>query len=372
MTTVPGPLYVAGDRWPVVTWLFVVASLAAIGSALGGALSPSLLPPLAIMLLLVVPVAAPLEDTGGSLVILLAIVLAAAAGYGVPLALDQRPPAIELWLIYGAMTFLALALASFQALKPRPFCFISGLSRLSLHWSVLFMLWLLVEAWVGWHYGLPALVHTVVVFALGLLLGLGVRAAGLVKLVSSGSIEELRSGIHAAQKLMDQHNLPAARRHIDALLVLAPHDLAVRRMRYAAWKFDPQQPAFHRSAADLLARREIDGGDQADITALYKDYLAVTQGRPQLPTELHLTLAQRFADWNDTDNAANIVNLYLSRETDHPSLPEALLRLADAYYRTDRPSRAEYFADTLIGLLPTSGEAQMAQRLLRKIRQGER
>lgn len=367
MSTVPGPFHAV--RWPLLSIAGALGAAGLCAMALTQGLSPSMAAAALVLALVLLLTGPPLEAAAGSLVLLLAIVLAAAAGYSLPLLLDQSPPGYGLWLLYSALGFLGIALGSFQAQAPRPFCYFPPLSHLSMHWSLLLVLWLAVEAFIGWRYGLPVLVQSIVTFAAGLIVGLGFRAGGLLTPRTEVSPEQIARGINKAQELIDQHKLPAARRRIDALLAAAPEDLAVRRMRYAAWKFEPASPAFHKSAADLLARSERDGGDQADITALYKDYLAVTQGRPKLPSDLHIKLARRFANWNDTENAANIVNLYLQRETNHPQLPDAILGLADAYVRTERFGRAEYFADTLITMIPNSGEAQMAQRLIRQIRQ---
>ncbi|MEM1092724.1 MAG: hypothetical protein AAF552_02370 [Pseudomonadota bacterium] len=369
MTTVPGPFYTLKQRVPALCALLLVALLVLAGTSAGGWPAPGLSVPALASLVLILPVAVALEILLGPLLLAACVACCVGLALGIPQLLDGSQQLGADTLLMVAFAMQGVALGVLQGAATRPFCFLPGsIGALAVPWWLpagLGGVGLLVMYFT---LGLSPTVYALLAFAGGLLLGILVKLAGLASDPSAGAAaqgDKLEESLNQVEGLLNERKLPAAQRAIEAMHRAAPGDLRVRQLRYSIWKFEPKKPQFHAAAGNLLMRQEGEGGDREVITALYKDYLAVAQGQPALTSSLHITLAQRFADWDVTDHAANIVNVYLQREPSHQGLPRAMLALAESYARSSNVNRATYFAETLLTLMPTTSEAHLAQRLLR-------
>ncbi|MEM9532298.1 MAG: hypothetical protein AAGA23_15390 [Pseudomonadota bacterium] len=371
MTTVPGPLFSTRQRWFLITAMTLLVLAALIAGTVAGWPAPGLVVPAIATALLIGLVVAPLEALLGPVLAAAGLALAASLAFLIPRALEGTYLGGGPTLLMAGLAFQGLALGVAQGAALRPLCFLpGGAGQVSLPWMVSAALCLGALGLAAGMFDFSIAVDLLLGLAGGVLLGVVLRTAGLAREPAADPAQveqEVRSGIDRVTRLLDLKQLPKAQRQIETLKALAPQDAAVRQLRYAVWKFEPKTPQFHAAAGTLLARPEHDGGSRDEITALYKDYLAVAQGQPELPTDLHIALGHRFAEWDVTDQAANIVNLYIQREPSHKALPRAMLALAEAYQRAENPSRASYFADTLLTLMPTTSEAHLAQRLLRKV-----
>lgn len=206
-------------------------------------------------------------------------------------------------------------------------------------------------------------------FVLGALFSiLGLRQPGMMGSRLEGMTAQ--DGLTEAQALAEAHDLKRARRLLDDLAKSYPYDVAVRELRYSTWKFNPEEAGFHGAAIAMLDQDE-DGADTYHyIARYYKDYLAVTQGQPKLPVELHLGLGERFARGGDLKQAANIINPYLQRDSKDKNLPRAVITLAEAYMLGDNPVRATQLAELVSVKFQGSQESMIARRLLRQLNNG--
>ncbi|MFK7958849.1 MAG: tol-pal system YbgF family protein [Lysobacterales bacterium] len=323
-------------------------------------------------ILIVLPVLAPLEVLLGPLMMAAAMACSAGLAFVVPLVLDGSRQMDAATIMMVAFALQGLALGVFQGASTRPFCFLPGsLGQLVAPWwasAVLGALGLLV---LFWGLGMYSAVYCLLAFAGGTVLGLIIQMTGLAsEPPGSGAMDhtQLADSLNKAQEHLDARRVTDAQRAIEAIHLAAPDYAPAQQLRYSIWKFEPKLAQFHQAAGALLSRPESQGASKDVTTALYKDYLAVAQGRPQLDADMHIALAHRFADWDVTDHSANIINVYLQRDPRNRSLPQAMLALAEAYVRAENPGRAGYFAETLLTLMPTTSEAHLAQRLLRQVK----
>lgn len=372
MTTVPGPFYTPAQRFPALSLCLSVALVClAVASAFGWPAAGLTLPAIASVVLLL-PVLAPLEVLLGTLLMTAAAACCCAIALLVPLLLDgsrQLNAATLLMVAYGLQ---GIGFGVMQGSSTRPLCALGGpTGQLALPWWVGAALGGVGLVMIFWGMDLSAAIYALLAFATGTILGVAVNMTGLAsEPAAAGAISggRLNDSLARIQALLDDHKVAEAQRAIEAVCKVAPQDARVRQLRYAVWKFEPQKPQFHLAACTLLLREQAEGGSPEITTALYKDYLAVAQGQPQLDPNQHLTLAHRFADWDVTDHAANIVNVYLQRDPRNRTLPRTMLALAQAYVRGQNNNRATYFAETLLTLMPTTSEAHLAQRLLRQVK----
>lgn len=209
--------------------------------------------------------------------------------------------------------------------------------------------------------GAFVLLAGVAALPVGILLGAMFRA---VVVTEAGSDESDPAKLQAlGREALENFDLATARKLLGRAAVLVPGDREILEARYAAWKFDPTADEFHAVAAELL---RLD--DMALITRYYRDYLAVTQVRPQLDADLHLELARRFAAGGNPDDAARIVNIYLQRDTSTPGLADSLAQVSQGYAAAGNSSKAARYAETLIALFPHSDRVPEALEFLDSVR----
>ncbi len=198
--------------------------------------------------------------------------------------------------------------------------------------------------------------------AVGFLLGLVAKGIGFGKGAVGGSTN-IQADLSQARHLLIEHKLPQARKLLAQLVESEPDNLELLETHYHAWKFDPQREEFHQAAATLFAHALKMGAKDQFYYDWYRDYLAVTQGRPDLPNELHMQIAEKLVRAKQVDEAASIVNLFLRRNIESDQLPACMLALAEGYVVVDRKSKAMQYADTVATLYPDSEPAERARRL---------
>ncbi len=361
-------------RFPWVT--LSLAGLAALGGVLALSpwleLGPGVAPALFGFLFLLLLAGAVLEYALGSMAHVFALVLAALLGVVSPLLISGREPTMVTWLPLAGAALVGLNLGLVRGWRTRPLYFAAGWpGRLTLPWYAVLALWLVYEG-VAWWFGRPSfsVLQPLLCFVAGLGVGYALDVLGLTRghVMSPGYVEQvIEQGAAEVEALIKEHKVARACRIIDRLVRVAPQDLDLRRLRYAVWKYRPTHDGFHDAARDLLDRPATDPATNAFVESMYQDYLAVSQGRPRLPIEFHLALAERFARNHKVEDAAIIVNVHLQRTPKHPAIPSALLALANGYLVTDRAHRAAFYADTLLHLFPDSLQAGPAREILARV-----
>jgi len=207
--------------------------------------------------------------------------------------------------------------------------------------------------------------------AAGFLVGVLFSALKLMRSGTMGSrlrAMSVEDGLAQARSLVAAHELKPARRLLAELAQQHPESQELIEMRYSVWKFDPTDQQFHEAAALLLNRGGVDADTHNYVERFYKDYLAVTQGQPNLPMGLHLRLGERFARAGDLKLAANIMNPYLQRDLKHEALPGAMITLAECYIDANRPRQALRFAELVSVQFPGTSESQRARRIMRQLK----
>ncbi len=356
---------------------WVTVALAAI-AALGGVatlspwfdLGPSA--PLAMFgfLFLLLLAGAVLEYALGVAAHIIALVLAALVGVVAPVVIAGQAPALVAWLPLAGAGLVGLNLGLCHGWRTRPLYFVPGPpGRLVLPWYLLLGLWLAYEAAVWWYSSSPVLLP-LVCFAAGFGIGFALNTLSPTRphVMSHDYAEQVvTAGAAEVESLIAQHKVARACRIIDRLVRVAPGDRDLKRLRYAVWKYRPTHDAFHDAARELLDRPATDAATNQFVESMYQDYLAVSQGRPRLPVDFHLALAERFARNLKVEDAAIIVNVHLQRTPKHGAIPSALLALANGYLTTERENRAAFYADTLLHLFPDSLQAPAARELLAQV-----
>jgi hypothetical protein len=373
MTVFPDQHVASHVNTPIVT--LVTVALLAVAAAVQSATSFDLGLPegariIPAIVFLVLSGAA-VEHAVGHGAFLLGLLLCALLAMGLEMAAGSAGSDGFGWLplSVGAMTSgLAGMFISWQI---RPLYFMPGVfGRVSIPSYLLMVLWLVVECsqviMSGAGYG--QLLLAVQAVGGGFVIGVVTNRLSHADPAHLGGdyVERVvAEGLADADQLIKDYQLPKARRVLARLSQLAPQNVEVQRANYAAWKFDPTHNEFHQAAAVLLDRPSTDPASNQLVIEAYADYLAVTQGQPQLPLGLDLSLARLFVRNGRMKQAANIVNVHLQQRQEHKDMAESILSIAEGYVLEDRASKAVHYADTVIALYPGSRAALSAQSMLK-------
>lgn len=225
-------------------------------------------------------------------------------------------------------------------------------------------LYVAAAATIGWilAFGAEQTLLLLIAPLVGGLIGWGSKLAlhGEVSEATEQGVDEM---VVEAERALRDVNLGKARNLLGTAAQAAPERLDVARLQYSAWKYAPTSMEFNLAARNLLDLLEDD-----DFCASWKDYLAVTQMRPQLDSDSMLRMARRLARIGAVDEAAPIVNLFLQREPDLSGLDSGLESIMHAYHRAGDKSRAARYADLLVSRFPHSSSAGKALTLIGEVR----
>jgi len=279
MNTVPDLRLGPGDRFPFVT---VVLATVMAGLTVAGVVGwprPEIAWSAGHGLVIVLLASAAVEYALGPAVYLLALMITGLISAGLPLLLTGEEPDLATWLPLAVNAMLGLNLGLFLGLSTRPLYFLGGpMGKLRTHWALLLVVWAGLEAvWWGVIDPQTPLVIRLQCVAGGLLIGVSMNALSLIRpsMINPEFIENrLEQGLSQARDLIDDHRLKKARRLLAQLGGMAPDNLELKQLRYAAWKYDPAHAEFHKAAGALLDQ----GGKGRCI-----DYCNISHDPPPCP-----------------------------------------------------------------------------------------
>ncbi len=307
-------------------------------------------------------------------VVVFSWIFMSATSVAVKLATSGEVIDVHHWLGMTSVGWFSLVAITLRQWQMEPLAFMQTVSSTTrIGWFVPFILALISSTYVLFSpefYGVNAL-YVIIPLLVGALCGQTYRSLGFIKTASeshsyvAGLVE---SGLKQVDELIADYKLPAARRLLEKLSELAPLNDEVKRASYTVWKYDPKHEFFHATAAELLDRPGNDDETNDEVATLFDDYMAVTQGQPNLPDKMFLRLSRRFSGMSRLVDAALIVNLFLQRDKMHEDLPTSMLALSQAYLLADKPNKAFDYSERLLELFPTSTERSAARRIIRKVR----
>lgn len=199
-------------------------------------------------------------------------------------------------------------------------------------------------------------------------IGLGISTVALIawlglRLSYRPRQTDLLDDLAKANRLIHEHKLGPARRLLETVVKRQPSNREALRLRYMAWKFEPTANQFHAAATALLDHPQQDEASHEQVFKDYRDYIAVTQGRPQLNEQFYLDLCRRFAKSGHVNEASRMVNRSLRSDKSHPGLPAALLTVGRAYLDAGDSRRGRAILENLVALYPDSAHSTTAKEV---------
>jgi membrane associated rhomboid family serine protease len=157
------------------------------------------------------------------------------------------------------------------------------------------------------------------------------------------------------------------RRLLADILKRDPANLAALTHRFNLEKTDPQSPAFHAAAAELLRLTARDSSTWSRSADIYREYAALAHP-PRLTPELFLRMSLVCSATGHADASRRILFALLKKKSDLPGLAASLLKLAAAYRNDGNTENWRRCLFAVTRAFPNSTEAQLAQQELARRR----
>lgn len=172
-------------------------------------------------------------------------------------------------------------------------------------------------------------------------------------------VDELAAGMRHMAAL----DLDRAKAAFAGILQREPDNRAALVQLFHIAKFRPDTEDYHALAARVLALKGGDDGTLKLVGDAFRDY--TRRARPvRLSRAQFLTLAQRFAGSDYSEDAEKIVNLLLRIDKQGKQLGPVLFALAEGFARRKEAGKYERYLNLLIETFPQSTEATRARQLM--------
>lgn len=168
---------------------------------------------------------------------------------------------------------------------------------------------------------------------------------------------QLNLKLTSAWSSMSALALNDAERQFEQVLEQAPELFLPLTGLYHIRKLQPDSPAFHDTATRALSAVVTDTGELRQQYTLYRDYLKRLGADGVIPLPARINLISRFCDLGEIREADKLVQQIEKSREQHPQLPKALTRLAQAVAKSDQ-SRSQHLR-TLATRLLAEGEPAM-------------
>jgi len=153
------------------------------------------------------------------------------------------------------------------------------------------------------------------------------------------------SGPEKIDKLIDKGRFKRAMKKLLRACRKNRSDLSLARRCFEVGQFIPFDKHYHQAASHYFSLALQQGTDGERLHDDYMVYTTTTQGRIDLPEDLLLKLAARFAAHGYENSAVFLIKNIMSKSPDNPHLPEAILALVNAYLARGQVKKAKFYVD---------------------------
>lgn len=174
--------------------------------------------------------------------------------------------------------------------------------------------------------------------------------------------EKYQLSFSQGQQQLASMNFKAAKKTFEQLLAENPNDSSIKQQLFNIAKLSPESEDFHRLAQQLMI---LPGADRPTIKIVHDvfiEYSSRAKPKPQLPPELLITLAMRFAANDYLADAEKIMNFLLNAKPDFSRNAEGLSALAK-YFNGKDQQKVSHYRQLLVQTYPNSIQAQHYKRV---------
>ena len=182
-------------------------------------------------------------------------------------------------------------------------------------------------------------------------------------IAASDKVEQQRKAYEQGMQYLAGMDLDKARRVFQSLVKQDPDDRGALIQLYNIAKFNPEGDEYHRLTHRVL---NLPGNDTATLKLAhetYNQYVSSAKGGPRFSPEQLMSLALRFAAGGYVDDAEKMIVHIVQKKPDFSRNPEALMALANAFRRHQKPELYRKYLAALVKYFPNSDEARHAQQV---------
>jgi membrane associated rhomboid family serine protease len=129
-------------------------------------------------------------------------------------------------------------------------------------------------------------------------------------------------------------------------------------------KNTPEEPRFQQVSRTLLETLMSKPATQKDGLKIMTGYEKATGRWPKLSPELYVKIGVVYAFDEQPEASEKILSAMLKQKPELPSIPPAMLKLADAYKKKEQFQESKHWLEVLMEKYPGSKESRVAQKMI--------
>ena len=173
--------------------------------------------------------------------------------------------------------------------------------------------------------------------------------------------DEISPMIERALGHIGKLELAEGRAVLEEALEKDPSNITVMTHLFNTLKNTPDDNRFHTLTKDFITVLLSKPTAQRTALKVVKEYEAITGRLPKLSPETFVRVSVIFAWSEEPEEAKRILSAIMKQKPNLPSLPPAILKLADSYKQTGQIKESNHWLQMIINKFPGSKESQMAK-----------
>ena len=175
--------------------------------------------------------------------------------------------------------------------------------------------------------------------------------------------DEISPLIEKALKHVAELDMVSGRLVLKQALAKDPENIDALTHLFHVDKLDPDSDRFHETAKKLLFQLGRSYHTYEKAHHIYREYLRHTS-HPRLSPQLYVQLSAIFAATGRVEDAVKILTLLLKKVPESPGIPDAMLKLANAYRQNGMAAKGQKCLRLICHKYPDSSEARVARESL--------
>ena len=174
-------------------------------------------------------------------------------------------------------------------------------------------------------------------------------------------VDEISPMIEKALDHIGKLELAEGREVLEQALLKDPINITVMTHLFNTLKNTPDDVRFHTLTRDLTSVLITRPATHRTALQVLKDYEIIAGKLPKLSPEVFVRVSILYAQTEQPEASNRILSAIIKQKPDLPSLPPAILKLADSYKKAGQMKESDSCLKIIIEKFPGSRESQMAK-----------
>ena len=174
-------------------------------------------------------------------------------------------------------------------------------------------------------------------------------------------VDEISPMIEKALEHIGKMEFEAGRAVLEQALLKDPSNVPVMTHLFNTLKNTPDDKRFHTLTKDLIGVLITKPATQRTALKVFNDYETIVGRLPKLSPETYVRIGVLFAHDAQPEASSRILTAIMRQKPNLPSIPPAILKLADSYKKAGQIKESNHCLQMIIEKFPGSRESQMAK-----------